>query len=341
MEIKNIKVSLVVLFVMVIASFSFFATAQEQALTTKNIFLDSDQDGLSDEEEKVYGTDPQKADTDGDGYSDGAEIRSGYDPIKASNDKLAPSTALLETNIDPNEKNLTREVTQKITTILNTSDPDDQDITIEQVKNLVDESLATQVSQDELPEVTTDDILIKKENLKGLSDEKIVEIKKEDFTDYIAGVSYVLSSNSPTPITSSSDITTLSSSITQDFATAITSQDPEAIAKLLDTNQKIVEQMKDVSVPEDLVDTHIEALRIAKYAENLNNLLAPNPTDPLMSIANFSKLASFMDYVSTFSNDLTEKVDSYGITFDDSVKDKLSSYGVSLPDEELVQKLSK
>ncbi len=36
---------------------------------------DSDQDGLTDPEEAIYGTDPHKADTDGDGYSDYDEIR--------------------------------------------------------------------------------------------------------------------------------------------------------------------------------------------------------------------------------------------------------------------------
>jgi len=65
--------------------------------------IDTDHDGLTDEEEAMYGTDPQKidtdddaltdrdeikvfktdpnnSDTDGDGYLDGDEVRAGYDP---------------------------------------------------------------------------------------------------------------------------------------------------------------------------------------------------------------------------------------------------------------------
>ncbi len=65
--------------------------------------VDSDLDGLTDEEEKVLGTDPQKTDsdndelsdreevkiyqtnplnndTDGDGFMDGVEVKNGYDP---------------------------------------------------------------------------------------------------------------------------------------------------------------------------------------------------------------------------------------------------------------------
>lgn len=41
---------------------------------------DSDNDGLSDEEEIKYGTDINNPDTDGDGYLDGEEVRNGYNP---------------------------------------------------------------------------------------------------------------------------------------------------------------------------------------------------------------------------------------------------------------------
>ena len=43
--------------------------------------IDTDGDGLSDDEERALGTDPLKADTDGDGYSDATEVRSGYNPL--------------------------------------------------------------------------------------------------------------------------------------------------------------------------------------------------------------------------------------------------------------------
>lgn len=343
MKIKKIQISLIVFFALVIASFSFFAMAQEQATTTKNIFFDSDQDGLSDTEETTYGTDPQKADSDGDGYSDGAEVQSGYDPTKPSpGDKIIPviTNASTETLSDPEQETLTSEVTQKIATMINSSDPANQDVTMEQVKLLIDESLNTQLSPEELPVVTKDDILIKQTDIKGLNEEQVTATKKDDLTNYIAGVSYVLSSNSPVPVTSTSDITTLSSTVTQNFTTAITLQDPKAIADLLTADQKIIEQMKSIPVPEDLVDLHIEALRITEYAQNLNTLFAPNPTDPLTSIVNFSKALSFMSYASEFSDDMTKKIDSYGLTFDDSLQNKLSSYGMDLPSDELIQKLS-
>lgn len=45
--------------------------------------LDTDQDGLTNSEEAVLGTDPTKVDSDGDGFADGSEVKSGYDPSAA------------------------------------------------------------------------------------------------------------------------------------------------------------------------------------------------------------------------------------------------------------------
>lgn len=54
---------------------------------------DTDQDGLTDNLEPIYQTDPQNKDTDGDGYLDGSEVANGYDPtIKSPKDKITIST---------------------------------------------------------------------------------------------------------------------------------------------------------------------------------------------------------------------------------------------------------
>ncbi len=42
---------------------------------------DSDGDGLPDDFERAFGTDPYNPDTDGDGYTDKEEIKHGYDPL--------------------------------------------------------------------------------------------------------------------------------------------------------------------------------------------------------------------------------------------------------------------
>jgi len=61
---KNTKLALFLFFSLLILSAGFFVFADDTA-NTKNIFQDSDQDGLSNDEEKLYGTDPFSRDTDG------------------------------------------------------------------------------------------------------------------------------------------------------------------------------------------------------------------------------------------------------------------------------------
>jgi hypothetical protein len=54
---------------------------EELNLGTNPMKVDSDDDGLTDREEvQIYNTDPLNPDTDGDTYLDGQEVRGGYDP---------------------------------------------------------------------------------------------------------------------------------------------------------------------------------------------------------------------------------------------------------------------
>jgi len=43
--------------------------------------LDSDEDGLSDQDERHYGTNRLDPDTDGDGFDDGTEVKNGFNPL--------------------------------------------------------------------------------------------------------------------------------------------------------------------------------------------------------------------------------------------------------------------
>lgn len=76
--------------------------------------IDTDADGLTDDEEKIVGTDPAKADTDNDGYLDLAELKSGYDPLvpgKKTSENSIMTSALIDSKLSviyPNSWDLTR-----------------------------------------------------------------------------------------------------------------------------------------------------------------------------------------------------------------------------------------
>jgi len=58
---------------------------EEQSFGTDPLSTDTDQDGLTDKEEvKIYQTDPLNPDTDGDGLKDGEEVRQGLNPKNPS-----------------------------------------------------------------------------------------------------------------------------------------------------------------------------------------------------------------------------------------------------------------
>lgn len=57
------------------------ASPVSQPATAADDAADTDGDTLTNAEEALYGTDPQKEDTDGDGYKDGDEVRNGYNPL--------------------------------------------------------------------------------------------------------------------------------------------------------------------------------------------------------------------------------------------------------------------
>jgi YD repeat-containing protein len=76
--------------------------------------VDSDGDGLTDEEEMRLGTDPFNADTDGDGFPDGLEIALGSNPLDAnSTPDIRPPKILLGPLLDFRNFEIVKEVAEE------------------------------------------------------------------------------------------------------------------------------------------------------------------------------------------------------------------------------------
>jgi hypothetical protein len=348
-KLKNVNLSTLVLVFLVALSFSFYVFAENNSSSDNNVFLDSDQDGLTDLEEISYGTDPKNRDTDGDGYSDGAEVRAGYDPtVPAPGDRITDSKKFLSESLEPelseetDKKNLTEQIARKISEISQSADEESQEIGMDEIKAMVSESLSSDFSEKDLPEIKKEDIKIKKQNYKNLSDEKAQEKRKEDFANYITSVFYILSSNSPKPITSASDIVSVSSKLVVEITSAMSLKNTKNVENLKKSSENILEQIKEVEVPEELLEIHVKALSFALYGKSLaEEILSSENKDPLRDIAVFSRIEGLIGSMAEFSLEAQEKFEKYGLTYDGNLKKKLEDLGIDMSnDEELLKKLS-
>ena len=338
MKIRNVKTSLLVLIGLIVLSLAFYVSAEENFLSNNNIFLDSDRDGLSDKEEKSLGTDPGKSDTDNDGYSDKVEINTGYNPLQpAPGDKLINETEKQNISlpaISANEKNLTQFLSQKIVELSNEKSGQGETISQNEVQALVDESLLVSAQQEiQLPEIKKEDLKIKKQDYAKYSEEKAQAKRQEDFSNYIVAVFYILSINSPQPITSDTLLSNVFDSLTQEIIRAITLRDTASLEKLNANWEKIRQQLMEVEVPEELADTHIKILQFAQYSREAEKLINPAVEDPVADIANLSRLAGLVTSLMSFTSEVQAKFSEYHIESDKNLQKKIESLGVELPQD--------
>lgn len=331
---KRLQLPLLVFSVLVFASFGFFSIASEN-FSGKNIFQDADQDGLTNEEEQLYGTDPQKADTDGDGYSDGAEVRSGYDPLKPSpGDKIVPTTkettqasqtttSLTASSLgEPsgrggsNEDNLTEQVSQQIADILKDSSGDTTDTSAtiqtmqENIQSLLD---GKNIGSTSLPEIDENDIKIKKQNYSDLSEEERKAKIKQDTLEYVTKVSYILASNAPEVLSAPEDMEKIATSMMTNALTSIESGNSQYLQDLAEKGDQVLLELHNIEVPENMLSSHKKALQLFQYASALPKELKSFDTDPLSNLVVLSKMQSFLGILSSFVKEIDSTLKDIGI----------------------------
>ncbi len=309
--IQSKHLSLLVFVGIFIFSFSFFTSAQERATSDKNIFLDSDQDGLSDEEEKAIGTDPFNPDTDGDGYSDGIEYRSGYNPLKpAPGDKIIPDKEKVEIEkvvelIPGDDENLTKEMSVEVAKLISSKEGEGQEIAIEELDSIIQKITAQELAFEDLPEVDESEIKIKKQKYGKLSAEEREQRELRDAQEYLVSVAYLLITNSPREINSGKDLESFSSDlIKRTSSLSYNLYDTSYFEDLAARGEKVLEQLKDIEVPEKQLELHKKGLKLAKFAASLKDTAKPDPTDPIKTIANFSKIQNIL----SLSNEYAQEV---------------------------------
>lgn len=321
LKTKIFNKSLFVFLFLAVFSFGFLALADEQEVITT--FLDdTDQDGLSTEEEKAYGTDPSNNDTDGDSYSDGVEIESGYDPLKpAPGDRIVPDIApaegavangVAETGVET--VNLTEIATEELANIVSEKQDANQELTNEDLNQAVANVLEQANQEVELPEVDVDSLKIK-EVSKKLDDEEKAAQAKEDTVEYLTTVSYIILSNSPSPIRSDKELVGFTERAAQEAVLSIATGNYSMVDTLETKSQAVLKEIESVEVPENMVDTHLKAVQIVKFLGSMSGKLKSVnlSNDPIGQMAELAKVQGAMLEVQNFVYESQQKLTDLGI----------------------------
>lgn len=297
------------------ASSWMYAIADEASLSGRVAFDDTDTDGLSNEEEKIYGTDPDVADTDGDGYSDGIEIEGGFDPLKsAPGDRVVVEEVQeVNTDIDTQVMNLTDQATEELIGVISEKGTD-AEITSEDLNAVITKLSLDNQEEIVLPEVDTSLIKIKQLE-SGLSEEDLLERKRQDTVEYLTLVSYILISNAPIQIRDSQALKAFMLDAGKQVVMGLATGDYSYLDDLEERSKKALDEVNDVEVPENMLDTHVKAVKMLAFASNLKQSLKITiPTDdPLGQMLMFSKIQGFLMAFDTFTSETQNKLVDIGV----------------------------
>ncbi len=307
-------------FLSLVLLFSSYTHSQ----SAQSIFEDFDQDGLSNAEESIWGTDPYNPDTDGDGYSDYAEIKSGYDPLKpAPGDKIISQETSSERekeesllmNEQENSLNITQKTAAQIAGMVEGVSSDGEEITLESIEALVNEAISESNEPIELPEIEEGEIRVLKQEYSQLSEEARKNKEKEDSIKYLSSIAYVIASTSPQQTRlDSGDI--FAEMLEKEISQAIGGFSQggfEQIEEWIGRGTEALEMMKEIEVPENMLDIHKKGLQIAKYSLSLEDISRPNVEDPIGNIAILSRAQGLLVLMGTYQEEIMETIEAIGI----------------------------
>jgi len=258
---------------------------------------DSDNDGLPDWQEKIYGTDPHNPDTDGDGYLDGEEVASGYDPTKkAPNDALAGTDT---SKLRPLPQNLTQALSQKLSQAvvegkIKSFDAQGKPLTVESLQqeanlnSAADEAMRQQLAEFALPNFPDSDLKISSQN------------SKEAALAYLASLGNALRK---IPHADVSEI--------EMFAQAMENNDYSKIDEYQKIYTDSYQNLKAVSVPSDLIAFHKGILGTLLVTSNIYAAVRNTNNDPLKTIVALNQYRQLDTKLTDITNQMLAQIKNY------------------------------
>ncbi|HHH12498.1 MAG TPA: hypothetical protein ENJ77_01325 [Candidatus Moranbacteria bacterium] len=289
--------------------------AGENRESDLTLAADYDQDGLSNDEERLYGTDPYTYDTDGDSYGDGIEVRSGYDPLVPAEEgdrilerKIVDESGQLRTN-------LTDKFATEVAGVAAEALSGDGEINLTQVGEDLADMTQAELDFSDLPEVDLKEIQIKKQDYEDLDEKERREKIKQDAAEYVAAVGYIVSTYSPKgDISDPANAESLAGEVMSKVeALIIDPTDVSYFKKMAERGQKALVDLEEVEVPETLLEEHLKMLQITKAAIALGVDFKADPDDPVATIAAYNQAEQLGRLAMKFSAELNDKLESLGL----------------------------
>lgn len=306
-KIKHIKHTFLIIGCIFLAGFNYLSYVKAEDAATS---LDTDKDGLTDSEEKLYGTNASKADTDGDGYSDGIEVKSGYDPAKpAPGDKILATTSSVS-GIETTS--LTNEVVQELKTF--TESKNNESVSTSEVQSLMNNAIAEKtgdpVTWETLPQIDISQLKIKNQSYSNLSESERKIKLREDAGTYFINVAYIFYSNTPNSASTSEELRALGDDFLTHFSSFSTlDPDLEYFADIENRFGLFSDQVLALEVPESLVELHVKLIRLTKGFSSLKDFQMTK-NDPASNMIMISKIQNYADLViDFFGNDFQNYID--------------------------------
>lgn len=315
MEIQKTKTVFLSFLSLFFLGTGIFVLGDEGSKSEKNIFEDFDQDGLSNDEETLYGTDPNISDTDGDGYSDGTEVESGYDPLKpAPGDKIITVRSDIEKNNEDDGENLTQKLSSDLNFLLEEKSQKNEQINIEDLDAVIEQLNASSgYTFEDLPEIDETSIKIKEQDYSNLTEEARELKEKEDSLSYLTTVAYIFVSNSPQKISAQSDLEAIFSQIVSGFQNFSSGENDSYFEDLSARARSSLEQLEGVEVPENMLPLHIKGLKLTNYLISMEKEVEITSDDPIKNILNLSKTNNAISLVSLFYEEVSSYLEKAGI----------------------------
>lgn len=304
--------------VLIVAACTFYVVADDGGKNL-TLFEDFDQDGLSNGEEHTYGTNPYLADTDGDGYSDGVEVQSGFNPLKpAPGDKIVATQQAMDITPIESSSTVTQRISDSVVSYLSDRQNDPDSMTSEDFAEMISKTVEREVSFSKPDPIDLESINVKKQEYAKLSDRERKEQIKKDTLEYMTSLSYVFINSFPQGYfdRAPEEVQKELFGYVAEYSTSLKSY--SYFEDMASRSIEAQKQMARLTVPENMLDIHAEALYLLRYMQDIYDQgdYKKVETDIAPLIATLAQVQALLQKSMELQTKLEERLTAYDIPID-------------------------